>query len=390
MIMMTITMIGHKGVPSRAGGIERHVEELSTALAMRGMRVISFDRKWYVGDADPIVGVERRWSHGVNTKHLDAITHTCSAIFLARRDRPDIVHIHGVGPSLLAPLARLIHPRAKIVATFHCEDRKHAKWGAVARFMLWLGEACACAFAHRTITVSDRLASYCLETYGCQSSLIPNGVRVTRGAAPELLSNWNLTPNTYFALVTRLIPHKNVHIGIEAHMELAKRRPDLAEAHPLVIVGGSAFTDEYVSELKAFIGSYPNVIMTGEQHGETVKSIQEYALGHLSISSSEGMSLSLLEAMSFAKPVIVSDIRENSDVVETDALLVKTNDVMSLSHAMEFLIEMTPLEREAMGDLLAARTVARHDWGTIAEETQRVYEEVLTNARGARVRVLAA
>ncbi len=387
---MTITMIGHKGVPSRAGGIERHVEELSTALVMRGLRVISFDRKWYVGSAEPLAGVERRWSHGLNTKHLDAITHTCSAIFLARRDRPDILHIHGVGPSLLAPLARMVHPHAKIVATFHCEDRKHAKWGAVARLMLKIGESCACLFAHRTITVSDQLASYCLETYGCQSTMIPNGVRITRGASPALLQHWNLKPNSYFAMVTRLIPHKNVHIGIEAHMELNKRRPDLAEAHPLVIVGNGAFTDEYVSELMAFAGSYPHVVFTGEQHGEAVKSIQEHALAHLSISSSEGMSLSLLEAMAFAKPVIVSDIHENSDVVESDAIIVKTNDVMNLSHAMEFLIEMTPSERLAMGELLSARAVKRHDWSAIADETRQVYEEVLANARTSRVRAMAA
>ncbi len=387
---MTITMIGHKGVPSRAGGIERHVEELSAALAMRGVRVISFDRKWYVGDAEPIPGVERRWSHGLKTKHLDAITHTCTAIFLARRDHPDIVHIHGVGPSLLAPLARIVHPRAKVVSTFHCEDRKHAKWGVFARSMLWLGEAFACLFAHRTITVSDGLAAYCLNAYGCQSTMIPNGVRASRGASSAVLAQWNLAPLTYFAMVTRLIPHKNVHIGVEAHMELAKRRPELAMAHPLVIVGGASFTDDYVAELKAFIGSYPHVVMTGEQNGDALHALQEYALAHLSVSSSEGMSLALLEAMALAKPIIASDIRENADVVEADAILVKTNDVMSLSHAMEFLLEMTPAERDAMGALLAARTTARHDWNAIAAETVRVYEDAIASHRAPRVRVWAS
>jgi len=381
-------MIGHKGVPSRAGGIERHVEELSAALAMRGVRVISFDRKWYVGDAEPIPGVERRWSHGVKTKHFDAITHTFTAIFLARRDHPDIVHIHGVGPSLLTPLARIVHPRAKVVSTFHCEDRKHAKWGVFARFMLWLGEAFACIFAHRTITVSDGLAAYCLNSYGCQSSMIPNGVRVSRGASADVLARWNLKPESYFAMVTRLVPHKNVHIAVEAHVELAKRRPELAAQFPLVIVGSSAFTDDYLAELKAFIGSNPSIVMTGEQTGDALKAIQEYAIAHISVSNSEGMSLALLEAMALARAVIVSDIRENVDVVESDAIVVKTNDVTSLSHAMEFLLEMTPAERVSMGELLAARAVQRHDWNAIAAETVRVYEDVL--AQHPRPRVVLA
>ena len=381
---MTITMVGHKGVPSRAGGIERHVEELSAALAMRGVRVISFDRKWYAGDAEPVKGVERRWSFGLKTKHLDAMTHTFTAILLARRDRPDILHIHGVGPSLLAPFARLVHPRAKVVTTFHCEDRKHAKWGVFARFALWLGEAFACVFAHRTITVSDRLAAYCLDRYGCQSVMIPNGVRTMRGAPPAPLARWSLAPGSYFAMVTRLVPHKNVHIAVEAHMEFAKRRPELAAAHPLVIVGGSSFTDDYIAALKAFVGSYPYVKMTGELVGEDLKAIQEHALAHLSVSSSEGMSLALLEAMSLAKPVIVSDIGENTDVVANDGVTVKTNDVTSLSHAMEFLITMTPAEREAMGSLLAARATMRHDWNSIAAETHRLYEDALTKRRAPR------
>lgn len=375
--MMTVVMIGHKGLPTRSGGIERHVEELSTELACLGVRVISFDRKWYVRDADPVPGILRRWSYGFRTKHLDAITHTLTAILLARRERPDIVHIHGVGPSLLIPLARLVMPRTRIISTFHCMDRAHKKWNRFARTMLRLGEWIACRFAHRTITVSESLASYCLKAYQAQTVVIPNGVRQTREPSSDVISALGLKPNGYFAMVARLIPHKNIHVAIEAHAMLAKRRPDLASSHPLVIVGGGAFTDEYASELRKMASDYPHVFLAGELYGETLNAIQAHALAHLSVSSSEGMSIALLEAMSMRRPLIVSDISENVEVTEHDALVVRVNDASSLSCAMETVLDMTDRERECMGDSLYRRIAVFHDWKNIAEQTRAVYAEAL-------------
>lgn len=372
---MTIVMVGHKGVPSRSGGIERHVEELSAALAMRGLRVVSYDRKWYVGDDSPIRGVIRRWSYGIRTKHLDAITHTFTSLILARREKPDIIHIHGVGPSLLSPMARLLHPRARVVTTFHCVDRTHAKWGWFARRMLHLGEAFTCLFAHKTIAVSDGLAAYCLDAYECQSAVIPNGVRIQTGNPADAVRPFGLESKRYFAMVTRLIPHKNVHVAIEAHELLAERRPDLADAYPLVVIGGTSFTHEYERELKAYAQASPNVHMVGEQHGETLRALQEHALAHLSVAASEGMSIALLESMAMRRPVIVSDIPENADVVEDDAIIVRTNDAQSLSQAMERILDMDPHARDVMGAQLHARVKNRHDWDVIAKQTHELYEE---------------
>lgn len=376
---MIVTMIGHKGIPSSSGGIERHVEELATELVRFGVRVISFDRAWYVGDTNPVAGIERRWSHGWHTKNLDAITHTFTAILLARRDRPDIIHLHGVGPALLAGFARLVHPRAKIIVTFHCVDRMHAKWGFFAKTMLRIGEWCACRCAHRTIAVSDTIGRYCMSAYDTQTATIPNGVRINPSADASHLADFGLNPQGYFALVARLIPHKNVHVAIEAHSLLAQRRPDLAAKHPLVVIGGSSFTDTYASALRDLANTYPHVKLVGEQRGDALRALQSHAVAHAIVSASEGMSIALLEAMSYRKPLIVSDIPENTDVTSHDALVVRLNDASSLSRAMENMLDMTDAERARMGDALYDRVRTNHHWGSIAEQTFHVYQEILTS-----------
>ena len=379
---MIVAMIGQKGIPSHSGGIERHVEELSACLARLGVTVISYDRPWYVQNSEPVSGVIRRMCHGVRSKHFDAITHSFHALLLARKEHPDVIHFHGVGPSLLAPIARVLYPRTRIISTFHCVDRAHQKWGWFARFMLRAGEWSACTFAHRTIVVSDSLSAYCLKEYQAQTHVIPNGVRsgesgVGSEKQEEILGNFDLKAGTYFCLVARLVPHKNIHIALEAYANLAARHPEISTKHPLVIIGGSAQTDEYVAELQAMAKNIPGVLFTGELQGDALRSIQSHALAHLSISSSEGMSIALLEAMMMAKPLIVSDISENIEVVETDAFMVRANDVMSLSRAMENMIDLTDDERALMGEKLRVRALVRHNWDRIAEETLRVYQEVM-------------
>ena len=46
---MKIAVIGSKGLPAKAGGIERHVEELATRLVKRGFDVTAYTRPWYTG-----------------------------------------------------------------------------------------------------------------------------------------------------------------------------------------------------------------------------------------------------------------------------------------------------------------------------------------------------
>ena len=44
---MKIAMIGQKGIPSRAGGVEIHVEELAAGLVEMGQQVDVYCRKYY-------------------------------------------------------------------------------------------------------------------------------------------------------------------------------------------------------------------------------------------------------------------------------------------------------------------------------------------------------
>src|SRR5512135_1685347 len=158
---MRIAIIGSKGIPARAGGIERHVEELATRLAKRSFDVTVYTRPWYTGTQKlSHQGVRLVPLASLKTKHFDAITHTFVSTLHAMKENVDVYHFHGVGPALLAWLPRVFRPKAKVIVTFHCLDRRVRKWGRFARFMLKFGEWAATHYAHKTIVVSKTLAHY--------------------------------------------------------------------------------------------------------------------------------------------------------------------------------------------------------------------------------------
>ena len=143
-----------------------HVEELATRLVKFGHQVTVYTRPHYSNPKKNFYkGVNLISIKSIATKHLDAISHTLFCTIDAITKDFDIIHYHAVGPSLLSFLPRILKPKVKIVATFHCIDRKHKKWNHFAQLVLKIGEWTAAHFPHLTICVSKSLKRYIRKNY---------------------------------------------------------------------------------------------------------------------------------------------------------------------------------------------------------------------------------
>ncbi|MBP6944516.1 glycosyltransferase family 4 protein [Patescibacteria group bacterium] len=377
---MTIVMLGQKGLPARSGGIERHVSLLSSGLAARGHRVVVYGRQWYAKEGVKQDGnLEQRFSKGLTTKHLDAITHGCTALWDARQLNPDILHIHGAGTALLLPLARLLHPHAKIITTFHCIDWEHAKWGPVARFAFRLGEWLMGRHSDRVITVSEALTRYCLRSYNVQTEYIahPFTLPSTPLQAEEIVNSFKLAPERYLLSVSRLVAHKQPHLLITAYREALQRFPALFANIPLVIVGSGSWTDGYVRQLEALAATTPGVQLLGEQTGASLASLQALALAHVFPSRSEGLAFTTLEAGGYGRLAIMSDIPANREASGGSALFIPVGDEEALIQALIQAASMTASERRYLGQGFAAHVKTQYNFTERVDEMIRVYREVL-------------
>jgi glycosyltransferase involved in cell wall biosynthesis len=93
---------------------------------------------------------------------------------------------------------------------------------------------------------------------------------------------------------------------------------------PLVIAGGSSYSDDYIQKVRAmawedarFIGSVPH-----EDMEELLSNCYAYVLP----SVMEGLSISLLEAVSYGACIITTSIPENLEVVGDCALTFPVGD----------------------------------------------------------------
>lgn len=381
---MDIAMIGQKGIPAKYGGVERHVEELSTRLVERGHRVVVYTRQYFTP-------AQRRWYHGVRlvslrslrTKHLDAISHTLAATIHAVRHQPDVIHYHGVGPSLLSWLPKVMGSKAKVVSTFHCIDRKHQKWGFLARLFLRVGEWSAVHWPDQTIAVSQTIKDYSAAVYDRPTKYIPNGVPpapATSRRQRQTLKRYGLQSEAYALVVSRLIPHKGVHWLVEAWKKLPTNQK-------LVIVGDGFFTDDYVQQLKSSAAKDPRIVFTGWLHGRQLHELYAQAGLFVLPSTTEGLPIALLEAASYGRCILTSDIPENREVLATGRAIgytFRSGDVDDLREKLQLILRRPAINR-AMGQR-AKRAVAQHyNWERIVSQIEDLYRITLNQTRNVPV-----
>ena len=122
-------MLGLRGFPRVQGGVETHVQNLTGELVRLGCEVDVVVRSPYMRGIADHEGKGARfiriWSS--TSASFEAIVHTFFGVVWAALSRPDILHIHAIGPALFAPLARLLG--LTVVVTHHGKDFERQKWG---------------------------------------------------------------------------------------------------------------------------------------------------------------------------------------------------------------------------------------------------------------------
>lgn len=367
---MRIAIIGQKGIPALTGGVEKHVEDLSTRLVKAGHEVLVYTRPNYT---DPGIkeheGVELVSLPSVATKHLDAITHTFRVIMDVAKRNVDVIHFHSIGPSSLIWLAKLLKPNTPVVATFHSKCYQHQKWGVLAKLYLKLGEIAACKLADRTITVSRKLRDYAIKKYSSNAIYAPNGVPVMEQKEIRNIKYMGLKKNGYILAVSRLIRHKGLQYLVKAYKELNTDKK-------LVIVGDGGYTDDFVKELKELAAENDNIIFAGNQSGRNLKELFSNAYLFVQPSESEGLSIALLEAMAYGRATLVSDIPENMEVIGPLGFTFRNKNHRDLAARLRTLLK-NPDIVEKMGEMERQRVADEYNWGDIVDKIEKIYNNVL-------------
>ena len=354
--MKTIAVIGTRGFPGIQGGVEVHSYHLYTH--MQDVHVRLYRRRSYLTEqsSQPLPNIEYINLPSTRIKGFEAVWHTLLSVLHILFHRPDVVHIHNIGPGMFAPLLRLMG--LPVVLTYHSPNYEHAKWSGPARWLLRQCEKLSLRFSNRVIFVNR----YQMEKCGAldKSVFIPNGIdAVTRSESTTFLERHGITSGEYLLAVGRLTPEK----GFEYLVEAVNRLPQVAQ----VVIAGASDHDSAYRDLLERLDTGKKVIFTGFTTGEDLRQLYSHARAFVLPSVNEGFPMVLLEAMAYGQPILCSDIPGTRQVELPELDYFKVKDVDSLCAAITRMLD-APVKGPIRYDL------EQYDWLSIAQQVQQQYE----------------
>ncbi|MEM7586481.1 MAG: glycosyltransferase family 4 protein [Acidobacteriota bacterium] len=375
------------------GGLTHYTYNLSQALADRGHQVTMATAACYELEGDAVGNVEivktigrasHRQSSGERTlpgpvasllRKGEAIYDSLAVAALARRLRPDVIHLHCTNPIALAYLAALSRLRRPLVATAHVvTPHEPIPWQrAVYRRIHGLGD--------RVIAHSQFDRQRLLEEFGVDAGrveVIPHGeygfferaldTTVDRAAARRRLG---LQPGDEVALFFGYIrEYKGLDILFDAWPRVAAARPSAR----LVVAGDPVrLGAERRDELERWADRLGAVHRFGYIPFSEVA--QYFAAADLLVMPYRHISQSgvLYLALSLGVPVVATRVGALPEMLqdEDSALLVPPESPGELASALTRALG-DPELRQHLAE--GGREIATaHSWPSIAEQTERLF-----------------
>lgn len=371
---LKVAMIGHKRIPSREGGVEIVVEELSTRMIDLGHQVTCYNRKGHhvsgsefdTTTLSEYKGVQLKNVWTLDKKGLAALTSSFSAALKAAFGKCDVVHFHAEGPCAMLWIPKLFGKRC--IATIHGLDWQRAKWSGFASKYIQFGEKVASKYADEIIVLSKNVQQYFLTTYQRKTRFIPNGVnRPIIREAKEILNQYGLKEDSYILYLGRIVPEKGLRYLIEAFQQVQTDKK-------LVIAGGSSDTQGFLDEIKELAKEDQRILFTGFVQGTILDELYSNAYIYTLPSDLEGMPLSLLEAMSYGNCCLTSDISECKEVVEDKAIVFQKSNVSDLKQKLQALCDSPAIVQKYKAEA-ADFICKKYNWDDVVRKTIELYSK---------------
>jgi len=228
------------------------------------------------------------------------------------------------------------------------------------------GAACLCALSEAE---AQSIRGYGLRNPIC---VIPNGVDL-----PDLrASNAKTQPASRKTLLYlgRLHPKKNISNLIRAWNETFKSQRGSGERWVLAIAGWDQ--GGYESELKR-VAAGTSVVFLGPQFGVDKSECYHDCDAFVLPSLSEGLPMAVLEAWSYAKPVLMTPECNLPEGFEANAALRIGTTPYEIAAGLRNITQMTDADRKAIGARGRDLVANNFSWPRIGEQMRDVCEWVL-------------
>jgi glycogen(starch) synthase len=389
---LTVMMLSWEFPPRVIGGISPHVYFLSKKLAAQGVKV-------YVVTCDFPDTPTHEVIDGVEVYRIDSYKNPApdfatwvylmnlnmqkEAAALTRKldNKVDVFHAHdwlvanaGIG------LKHLF--RKPLLVTMHStEIGRRDGLHTTTEKMIHETEAWLTYEAWRVICCSDYMISHVKWAFGLPNDklvMVPNGVNTASydsvdGDLKAFRSKFALPEEKIVLFVGRLVYEKGVQILINAVPKI------LQKVNAKFIIVGSGYMKEQLTNIVRSMGLEHKVLFQGFIDETSLQRLQKVADVTVVPSLFEPFGIVALEAMAAKSPVVASDTGGLSEIIQHDVTGVKVypNNTDSLAWGVCKVLTDESY-RQYLRENAYKRILERYDWAKIAQETQGIYEGVLS------------
>ncbi|NMW22181.1 MAG: glycosyltransferase family 4 protein [Chlorobiaceae bacterium] len=349
------------------GGIEKYTREVASRLVRRGHTVTVYSMKHH--------GPALITSEGIRIVHVPCLQRSstekitagaaAALIELFRRDGADVVHLHSVAIGAFAWLFKL--RGISTVLQMHGVEWQRSRWSNFGRGTLKFLEKLSISHAGALTAVSKTQCEFYKREYGIQMSYIPTGADLKDSPPALEIYKLGLQPDKYILFASRLVREKGAHYLISAYKQLD------TDCY-LVIAGNAKGEEEYKDELRVLADNNPRILFPGFVQGRLIDELFSHARLYVQPSEIEGLSIALLEAMSYSNACLVSDIPENREAIGDAGLTFQSKNVEDLTKQIQKALS-DPKKLIETGKLARIRVCDFYSWDTITDQLEAAYEE---------------
>jgi glycosyltransferase involved in cell wall biosynthesis len=356
----------------QGGGSEAYLQRIGARLAESGVRVTLRTARYPGAPRREVVdGVHISRGGGRYSVYVRALVAMALArigVGPLRRSRPDVVVDTQNG---LPFLARLVFGRRVAVLVHHCHREQWPVAGPVIGRLGWFVESKVSPRVHRRnqyVTVSLPSARD-LTSLGVN----PDHIAVVRNGLDEAPTQTLAVPRSTtprVAVLSRLVPHKQIEDALDAVAQLRRLIPDLH----LDILGGGWWEQRLVDHA-ALLSISDAVTFHGHVDDDTKHRVLQRCWVHVLPSRKEGWGLAVTEAARHSVPTIgyrSSGGLTDSIVDGVTGLLVDDHD--ELVDGLERLLSDHVL-REQLGAKAQTRS-GEFSWRQSADAMRTVLESM--------------
>jgi glycosyltransferase involved in cell wall biosynthesis len=300
---------------------------------------------------------------------LEKLSAAATAAFqiIAKSEKFDIVHCHSVAAGAFAPFLRL--KGHKCILQMHGIEWQRSRWNFVGKTMLKFLEKVSLMSNHAHTAVSNTQCEFYRENCQTPMRYIPTGAEIKPHHEALEILKMGLEPGRYILFASRLVREKGAHYLISAFRQLDTE-------YKLVIAGDAKGEETYKQELLTLADNDPRIFFPGFVEGRALQEFFSNAAIYVQPSEIEGLSIALLEGMSYGNCCLVSGIPENMEAIGDAGFTFQSTNVADLRDKLSELLASEIL-RNSVEDKARLRVKDCYNWDKIATEFEDMYLSLL-------------